>query len=147
MHLCNDFSPQIVRVYGQVNSQSPGLTLVSMYYASGYPADKPVLDHERKQQMGVQPANLYPACLDTTLAPPRSDIPTCDTDFLKNGKPLWRQVRSEAEMARYADNIELWKLRGGIATGMAVFSYMRQRVSDPSQSRLPPYFDQCELLP
>jgi hypothetical protein len=135
-------------VYGQFNSQSNAIGLVAMYYASDYPADKRVLDHQMKPQMGVQAANLYPACLDTTLTPPRADLPSCDADFLKNGKLLWRITALDpAEKARYADNVELWKLRGAIATGMAVFSYMRQRVTDPSRSRLAPYYDQCELLP
>ena len=94
-------------------------------------------------------ANLYPACLDTTFAAASRapDMPACDADFLKNGKLLWREAWDRTESARYADNVEIWKLRGAIATGMAVFSYMRQRVTDPSRSRLPPYFDQCELLP
>jgi hypothetical protein len=64
---------------------------------------------------------------------------------------MWRHVglagRFPADnQETFRDNVEAWKLRGGIATGMAVFSYLQQRVSDPSLSRMPPYYDQCELL-
>jgi mono/diheme cytochrome c family protein len=152
VHFCSDFSPQILRVYGQLNpgpDPNSEKSLVAMYYAKDYPADKLVWDHQKKRQMGVQPANLYPACLDASLIPPAvlpalPDMPVCDAGFLQNGKLLWKRL---GDKAQYADNVELWKLRGAIATGMAVFSYMRQRVTDRSRSRLPPYYDQCELLP
>ena len=52
----------------------------------------------------------------------------------------------ERRRARYADNVEVWKLRGAIATGMAVFSYLQHRVTHPELARMPPYYDQCELL-
>ena len=47
----------------------------------------------------------------------------------------------------FAGNIQIWVLRGAIASGMSVFSYLEQRMSDPTMAKLPPYYDQCELLP
>ena len=151
LHLCSDFSPQVVRVYGKTAADA-GIALVAMYYGSDYPANAPVWDQQQKMQMGVHRENVYPACLDPNLIAPASipelGIPTCDPTFLKNGKLLWQSVGQDpVKQALYADNVEIWKLRGAIATGMAVFSYMRQRVTDPARSRLPPYYDQCELLP
>jgi hypothetical protein len=45
----------------------------------------------------------------------------------------------------FQDNITAWTLSGAIATGMSVFSYLQQRLSE--HARLPPYYDQCDLLP
>jgi hypothetical protein len=45
--------------------------------------------------------------------------------------------------ASMMDNISRWSLRGGIATGMAVYSYLR---SGGAQQQLKPYYNQCQLL-
>ena len=41
------------------------------------------------------------------------------------------------------DNVARWSLRGGIATGMAVFSYLQ---SGGAQRSIKPYYNQCQLL-
>ena len=168
LHLCSAFSPQVVRVYGSIPADSAEFALVAMYYAGDplnpgdptmmpYPADALVWDQNQTTQMGVTPRNHYPACLDPRF--PSSKItgllmPTCSLDFVTKGKVLWRDVGVPGSLglplddeSAFRDNIEAWKLRGAIATGMAVFSYLEHRVTHPELARLPPYYDQCELLP
>jgi hypothetical protein len=166
LHFCTDFSPQVVRVYGALSGASgskQAIQLLALYYAQdpsnpgrSYPATAPVWDQAKRVQVGVRADNLYPACLDPALIPPATlsniRMPPCPTDFLTNGKVMWRHVGLSIrfpgdDQEAFRDNVEAWKLRGGIATGMAVFSYLQQRVTDPSLSRMPPYYDQCELLP
>jgi mono/diheme cytochrome c family protein len=170
MHLCNDFSPRVIRVYGAYNA--PGgdgkqtIQLLQMYYAidptdpasagTSFPADAPVWDHAKRVQIGVASDNLYPACLDPDKIPSstqaRLGMPVCPSGFLANGKVLWRDAGlalrfPSDDRQAFDDNVQAWKLRGAIATGMAVFSYLEQRVTRPALAKLPPYYDQCELLP
>jgi mono/diheme cytochrome c family protein len=170
LRLCNDFSPRVVRVYGTPGAltETPEVKLIAIYYASdpdeptnldrSYPADRPVWDHMQREQMGVSALpsdNFYPACLDPEIPPeavPALRMPRCPPGFLSNGRLLWRHQGLGLkfpfdDQRAFGANVEAWKDRGGIATGMAVFSYLRQRVTDPSRSKLPPYYDQCELLP
>ena len=160
-HLCSDFSPQVIRVYAR-QTGSIGVVLVAFYYAQdplnrvepgktySYPPKAPVLDHRGDLQPSVDRSNLYPACMDASAAITGTRMPLCPPEFLRDGTVLWKGVNQQYDPASYAlyeRNVEAWKLRGGIATGMAVFSYLKSRLTDPAQSRLPPYYDQCELLP
>ena len=160
IHLCSDFSPQVVRVYGRL-AQDDKMDLVAIYYArdpadpsnpaKSYPNNAPVLDHREQVQTGVTRDNLYPACVDPRTKVPGKELPAgkmpeCNVSFLENGKLLWEWKGDEAARAGFADNVEGWKLRGAIATGMAVFSYLQHRVTHPELARMPPYYDQCELL-
>jgi hypothetical protein len=54
---------------------------------------------------------------------------------------------SDDDRLTYAGNVQVWELRGAIAAGMSVFSYLDKRMSDPAMAKLSPYYDQCELLP
>jgi hypothetical protein len=182
LHLCGDFSPQVVRVYGTLSAPTNKgdlavIQLVKMYYAvhpdpvraanaadtANYPADAPVWDHTsyatKTQQMGVTRRNLYPACLDPKLIPAdqltaghaaKQLPPGCPPDFLRDAQPLWineREKPSAEDQLVFAGNIQVWVLRGATASGMSVFSYLEQRMSDPNMAKLSPYYDQCELLP
>jgi hypothetical protein len=44
----------------------------------------------------------------------------------------------------YNDNIMRWELRGAIAAGMTVFTYLND---GGAQGTVKPAFDQCQLLP
>jgi mono/diheme cytochrome c family protein len=170
LQLCSSFSPQVLRVYGATQaSGAKEILLIAMYYVNEpanpadptivrYPGNAPVWDHNKTTQMGVAAGNLYPACLDPRM--PKSDVvgltmPSCDVDFLKRGKLLWRrggvafllgEPSDDHLQPAFRNNIDTWKLRGAIATGMSVFSYLRHRVTHPELARMPPYYDQCELL-
>ena len=167
LQLCSTYSPQVVRVYGSIPKDSHQFALVAMYYASDpanpgdptiipYPTDAPVWDHNQTTQMGVTAGNLYPACLDPRFPSNKVNgllMPTCSLDFVTRGKLLWRDTGVPGSLGlplddegAFRDNVEAWKLRGAIATGMAVFSYLQHRVTHPELARLPPYYDQCELL-
>jgi hypothetical protein len=78
-------------------------------------------------------------------------MPVCPPTFLQKAKPLWRWVDPARfptdSQSAFSDNVQSWKLRGGIAAGMAVFSYLERRIPDATMTNLPPYFDQCEQLP
>jgi mono/diheme cytochrome c family protein len=166
LHLCSDFGTQVIRVYGALAPTAEQLDLVAMYYASdsdpgkSYPGDKPIWDQTWHEQPRLTKDNVYPACVDPRLPSNKVHlpIPTCPIDFLNNGKILWRgdTVPLALNNAQglhlppddpqvFEDNVTAWKLSAAIATGMSVFSYLRQRLSQ--QTRLPPYYDQCELLP
>jgi len=56
-------------------------------------------------------------------------------------------ARNPDDQLVFAANVQVWELRGAIAAGMSVFSYLEKRLSDPAMAKLPPYYDQCELLP
>ena len=58
-----------------------------------------------------------------------------------------REKPSADDQLTFAGNIQVWVLRGATASGMSVFSYLEQRMSDPTMAKLTPYYDQCELLP
>jgi hypothetical protein len=167
LHFCSAFSPQVVRVYGSIPADSAEFALIAMYYASDpakpgdptivpYPAEAPVWDHTQTTQMGVTSANLYPACLDPRFPSRKITgllMPTCSLDFVTKGKVLWRDAAVPQSLglplddeAAWRDNVETWKLRGAIATGMSVFSYLQHRVTHPELARLPPYYDQCDQL-
>jgi mono/diheme cytochrome c family protein len=173
VHLCSDYSPQIVRVYGALIASAGDqqeIRVRQMYYAidpaddqtnpradnpANFPADQPVWDQNKMPQQGVKRQNLYPACLDpfgiTADKIARLGMPVCPPTFLQKAKPLWRWVDPARfptdSQSAFSDNVQSWKLRGGIAAGMAVFSYLERRIPDATMTNLPPYFDQCEQLP
>lgn len=62
-------------------------------------------------------------------------IPECPPAFLKNGKAL------------SSDDAYTWVVNGAIATGMAVFSYLRDPNTDLAHKPAPPYYDECQRLP
>jgi mono/diheme cytochrome c family protein len=168
LHLCSDYAPQVIRVYGALAPTAEQLDLVAMYYAKdsdpsrSFPTDAPVWDHTWHMQPRLSPDNFYPACVDPRL-PTKSvkvdvPLPPCPVDFLTKGKVLWRNdgtvgalnVATHGNLPpddkdAMADNVTTWKLKGAIATGMSVFSYLRDRLS--KGTHLAPYYDQCELLP
>jgi mono/diheme cytochrome c family protein len=170
LHLCSDFSPQVVRVYGSLFGAQGGrpaeVQILRMYYAvdpahvadpshpANYPADARVWDHTKTTQTGVTRQNLFPACLDPDKISAAQiaslKIPTCPPAFLQKAKPMWIDETLSPDpddQLAYAGNVQVWTLRGAIATGMSVFSYLEQRLGDPNMSKLPPYYDQCEQLP
>jgi len=138
----------------------PGAPPPAPAAANGYPPNAPVLDDNRVQQMGVSPTNHYPACLDasdkTAVAwladkPIRTTthMPDCPPQFLANTNAvLWRyvdlQFGDDTLKAQQADNMLNWELRGAIATGMTVFSYLQ---SGGAQMPVKPYYNECQLLP
>ena len=72
-------------------------------------------------------------------------MPDCPKPFLEvneqnKSKVMWTLL-NETEALK--DNIARWSLRGGIATGMSVFSYLR---SGGAQGQVKPYYNQCQLL-
>jgi mono/diheme cytochrome c family protein len=171
MHLCTQYSPVVVRVYGVSGFAPPGdgipakgdVGIVALYYGDSYPTDAPVLDQNRVIQTGIQPdiskpnANLYPACFQPPSDPQAAawvagtaiktkfHMPDCPKAFLdvnaqNQSKVMWT-LRGETDAMK--DNIARWSLRGGIATGMSVFSYLR---SGGAQGQLKPYYNQCQLL-
>jgi len=173
LHLCSDFNPQVIRVYGAAFAAQQGsdqtIRLLQMYYAydpndagrnpanlANFPAGAPLWDQTKTIQAGLSPKNLYPACLDPNLIAadrlPKISMPLCPQKFLENAKPLWRDAalqsrfKSDDQLA-FANNVNVWKLGGAVASGMSVFSYLEKRVTDPAMAKMPPYYDQCELLP
>ncbi|HEY7376780.1 MAG TPA: hypothetical protein VIF57_31770, partial [Polyangia bacterium] len=174
VHLCSDFSPQIVRVYGaffpEGSEGQQDIRLRQMYYAidpaddqlqpradnpANFPADQFVWDQTKTPQKGVTRKNLYPACMDQSQIKPAKlaalGMPVCPQAFIDNGKPLWRASNPprwpKDNQTTFDLAVQTWKLRGGIAAGMAVFSYLEQRIPDATMAQLPPYYDQCEQLP
>jgi hypothetical protein len=159
LYLCSRFSPPVVRVYevtgGGATSDSPdrrNVELGAIYYADGYPSTAPVLDHKRAVVNGVHPENYYPACvrmptnpndvawLQTTKAWTKYHMPPCPAEFLAQAKVMWQGTFTTPEMG---DNMARWDLRGAIATGMSVFSYLQ---SGGAQMQVTPYYNQCQLL-
>ena len=172
-HLCTQYSPVVVRVYGvsgfapadpQTGSSAKGhVNIVALYYGDSYPTDAQVLDQNKVIQTGIQPdlskpnANLYPACFQPPSDPQQAawvagtaiktkfHMPDCPKPFLEvneqnKSKVMWTLL-NETEALK--DNIARWSLRGGIATGMSVFSYLR---SGGAQGQVKPYYNQCQLL-
>ena len=110
--------------------------------------------------MGVTRQNLYPACLDPNLIPAaqltaghaaKQLPPLCPPRLPEKCTAPLDQTsgrnRARTTSSTFAGNIQVWVLRGAIASGMSVFSYLEQRMSDPNMAKLSPYYDQCELLP
>jgi len=169
MNICNRFSPPVLRVYGLTGNQSTGsseqydVELQALYYADGespsqkYPANAPVLDHNRGLQMGVHPdKNYFAACLAAPVNPTdeqnatvarfqalTNNMPFCDDLFLKQGRVMWSN--ESGTDADELDNIKEWSLRGAIAAGMSVFSYLRS--ADLAHQNPKPYYNECQLLP
>jgi hypothetical protein len=159
LYLCSRFSPPLVRVYevtgGGPTSDAPdrrNVELRAIYYADGYPSTAPVLDHKRVVVNGVHPDNYYPACvrmptapgdvawLQTTKAWTKYHMPPCPAEFLAQAKVMWQDSFTTPEMS---DNMARWDLRGAIATGMSVFSYLQ---GGGAQTQVTPYYNQCQLL-
>jgi mono/diheme cytochrome c family protein len=171
IHLCSDFSPQVVRVYAAQIANGTEIKARQMYYAidpaddqmnprpnnpANFPADQPVWDQNKMVQTGVKRQNLYPACLDNTqnfisaATIAKFGMPVCPANWLNSAKPLWRAFDARFasdDPSTQAYNVSTWTLRGGIAAGMSVFSYLEKRIPDPTMTSLPPYYDQCEQLP
>jgi mono/diheme cytochrome c family protein len=163
LYLCTQFSPAVVRVY-RVDGAAPAVeggadsrrvVLGSIYYADGYPSDAPVLDHNRTVVKGVDRAkNYYPACvrtptdprdvswLETTRLRTIYKMPFCPPDFVeKVGKAIWID---NGPQDQWNDNMARWDLRGAIAAGMSVFSYLYS--AGGAQMEVKPYYNQCQLL-
>lgn len=169
LRLCSQFNRPVVRVYKLIDDSTSadpnihvwnvGLGTIdgdhSLYYGEDYPEAGAVWDQDQQIQHGVdQQSNLYPACFDDRVLDKNDDdngvkekkmaataflsrctMPPCPRDFLQKAKPL-----------SSADTIT-WKLEGAIATGMAVFSYLRDSNTDLGHKPPPPYYDECQLLP
>ena len=152
--LCTQYSPAVVRVYG-VSSFANGekiIDLVALYYGDGYPAGADVLDQNKMVQKGIRPKeNIYPACFQApdepeaaawvagTAIKTKYHMPDCPPAFLQDQSKVMSTRLDPAK----GDNVARWSLRGGIATGMAVYSYLR---SGGAQTQLKPYYNQCQLL-
>ena len=163
LYLCTQFSPAVVRVYNvhgsapaEDNPETRTVVLGAFYYADGYPSTAPVLDHQRNVVNGVNPAtNYYPACVKMPTNP--SDIaflqqtrlwmlykmPPCPAEFIANGKVMWSDNGTSDQVSEWYDNMARWSLRGAIATGMSVFSYLS---AGGAQMAIKPYYNQCQLL-
>jgi mono/diheme cytochrome c family protein len=161
MRLCTRYSPTVVRVYGVYdfvageNGDSGTVGILAMYYAdaSNYPATAPVLDHMKVIRNGIDPENLYPACikppataaeaawLENTAIRKRFNMPDCPPQLLTaSSKLMWQRFGRTPEMD---GNVVRWNLRGGIATGMAVFSFLQ---SGGAHAAPKPAYNQCQLL-
>jgi mono/diheme cytochrome c family protein len=155
LHLCTQYSPVVVRVYEWI---SDAAILGSMYYvedAAPYPTDAPVLDHERRVTQGIQKDNLYPACYRVPTDPAQASrlasstfvtalkMPPCPGSFLDRARVLWRRNSSQEDSKVMRQNQIRWQLRGAIATGMTVFSYLE---AGTQFSAPPPAYDECQLL-
>jgi hypothetical protein len=140
--------------------------LLSMYYAQGnpnaatdpsnFPANAPVLDQNVAVQSSLTSDNIYPACLikptdptqlnwlNQTDAVTKLKMPFCPATFLSKGALLWTNYNSDpAVAAQQTDNVTIWSLRGGIAAGMSVFSFLQ---AGGAQKTVPAYYNECELL-
>ncbi|HXU04291.1 MAG TPA: hypothetical protein VN903_25195, partial [Polyangia bacterium] len=84
LHLCSDFNPQVIRVYGALSPVDEQLALTAMYYATGYPPDKPIWDQNWKAQPTLTRDNLYPACVDPRLPSSKVQVAMtpCPLDFV-----------------------------------------------------------------
>jgi len=157
LHLCSQFSPPVVRIYevtgsASESSDSRSVALTSIYYADGYPSTAPVLDHKKQVVNGVHRENYYPACvkmpasaadaswLQHTQVWTKVHMPPCPDEFINTGKLMWSIKFNTQSMN---DNLTKWDLRGAIATGMSVFSYL---YSGGAQMQVKPYYNQCQLL-
>jgi len=152
--LCTQYSPTVVRVYG-VSSFSAGeklIEIVALYYGDSYPSDAPILDQNKVVQKGIRPKeNIYPACFQPPSDPDAAawaagtaiktkfQMPDCPPAFLQDQSKVMATRLDPAK----GDNVARWSLRGGIATGMSVYSYLR---SGGAQGQLRPYYNQCQLL-
>lgn len=171
--LCSRFSPPVVRVYAarfDTQDKLHEVVLDGFYYATGadpgssYPPDAPVGDQDTdatgQTQVGVDPnRNFYPACI---LRPAGADeqaqvdaavkvrhsLPYCPGPEAWSPRVLAFGVSSplfnDKNVDVYRDNILRWKLRGAIAAGMAVFSYL---ATGGAQMPMQPYYNECQLLP
>jgi mono/diheme cytochrome c family protein len=151
--------------------------LKAMYYADDgsanppyrFPADGQVWDHNRQQKSGVSADNYYPACVqDPTQVlvedPSTPDLPApevltaflknfmpkCPTEFLKHSELLMWSLQKQTP--DQIDNLKKWALSGAINAGMSVFSFLEksfveQKSASSKTSLLPPYYNECQLLP
>jgi mono/diheme cytochrome c family protein len=165
IQLCTQFSPAVVRVY-ELHGSAPTVegaddsrkvVLGSMFYADGYPSTAPVLDHRPVVVNGVNPTtNYYPACVRMPTDPRDVSwlqqtrlwtfykMPPCPAEFLQNGKLMWHDSGTPDEVDQWRENTARWDLRGAIAAGMSVFSYLYS--AGGAQMEVKPYYNQCQLL-
>jgi mono/diheme cytochrome c family protein len=150
--------------------------LGAIYYADdgsaqpGYrfPANGQVWDHNQQlRNNGVTPDNYYPACLEDPNAAPaipgefrdpqrspspdalaallnKLKMPLCDQAFLQHGELImWAEFLPQTDSQ--TDRMREWSLQGAINAGMSVFSYLQP--ADLAHKKLPPYYNECQLLP
>jgi len=167
LSLCTGFSPSVVRVYvATANTDGTGsysVNLGALYYADAYPADAPVLDHNQVVQIGVHtdyadtthPLNFYAACLKAPDAGgaayladkpirTKTHMPDCPPALFANGKAMWTRGALDDQIVPQSESVDRWALRGAIAAGMSVFSYLQ---SGGAQSVVAPAYNECQLLP
>jgi mono/diheme cytochrome c family protein len=178
LRICSLGNRQIVRVVSPANDEwrpatgapkQVGIrTVESLYWADGYPASAPVMDHRGRVTEGIDRGNLFPMCVkkptvpaDQTAAdqyldanrvgPDRSRIPYCPetlfaADESQSNIRKW-QLKSRligGSTPVFAD-AELWAIRGAVNAGLAVFLYVDQLERGATKPRPP--FNRCEELP
>ena len=160
LHLCTQYSPVVVRVYGVVGFDAPAGRRISREGRVGHRgallrrqlpgrrADpRPQQGGSDRNSAGPEQAERepLPGVLLSTLRSPGGGVGRGDRDqdqasharlsrsrsststkppSEQASKAMWTQ---KVETEAMNDNIARWSLRGGIATGMSVFSYLRER--------------------
>jgi mono/diheme cytochrome c family protein len=143
----------------------------SLYWADGYPAGAPVMDHRGHAVSGVTPDNLFPICLQRPTDPTQAGyadafrmanpvggaggnlIPYCPAELFATGPNSagvaslkWRLAYTtdpKTNQFVYTD-AKAWGTRGAINAGLAVFLYIDQ-LSKGMIAAKPPY-NQCGEL-
>jgi mono/diheme cytochrome c family protein len=166
MKLCSEKNRQVLRVYRISDPNLNGELLAELsaiYYADDgktpiayqYPTNGQVWDQNRVvRTSGVTADNYFPTCLDATAIGSipaaalqamitRVGMPVCDSTFLTHKELLlWDRHQSTPVQV---DTMREWSLRGAINAGMSVFSYLE--ANSLSLKPLPPYYNECQLLP
>jgi mono/diheme cytochrome c family protein len=117
----------------------------------------PVLDHTGNVQMGVTPDNLFPICVPKPTDPTelqnattalqakpalgKSPVPFCPDGFLTTSNQL---VVDDSTGQSISVDGRAWAARGAINAALAVFLYLNNIESNPSQRQ--PLYTQCNLL-
>jgi mono/diheme cytochrome c family protein len=177
LRLCAVDNRQVVRVAVPVTGSWTGTTgakdlciqaNVSLYWADGYPASAPVMDHRGQVVNGVTTDNLFPICLQRPTDPTQAGyadafrmanpvggnlIPYCPTELFATAtnsagvaSPQWQLAYTTDPMTNqfvYTD-AQAWGTRGAINAGLAVFLYIDQ-LSKGMITAKPPY-NQCDQL-
>jgi hypothetical protein len=149
-------------------SQGLGATGTLLYWARSLPTAtsptgddwygaNPVMDPLGNIQTGVTPDNLFPMCVlppttpaQLTLAQKalqaspvagKNVIPFCPDGFAVSAHQL--QYTSDNGNTDFVEGRQ-WAARGAINAALAVFLYLKQMESDPTQQQ--PLYTQCNLL-